>query len=200
MQFQYKKALIFGATSGIGWGLASKFVETGTSVVVVGRRKERLDSFVKEHEGKDSKATVDQAVFDITNLKDIPNFASEMFKKHPDIDCVFLNSGVQRNMNWAEPESIDLSNLEMEVLTNYTSYMHLSKAFLPYLQKQAPKETSLIFTTSGLALIPVLFCPNYGATKVRTVPGIYTGCWCRLPADLRSLIVGCIASHDSGNA
>lgn len=55
--------------------------------------------------------------------------------------------------------------VELEVKTNYTSYMYLTKAFLPFLQKQAPKETAMIFTTSGLALVPILYCPNYCATK-----------------------------------
>lgn len=170
MQLQHQKVLIFGATSGIGWALASKFVETGTSVIVIGRRKEKLDDFAKQHESTNPNATVDTAVFDITDLKAIPGFASSMFKKHTDIDCVFLNSGMQRKIDWTDPENVDLETLDLEVLTNYTSYMHLSKAFLPYLQKQAPKPTSLIFTTSGLALIPILHCPNYCATKVSKLP------------------------------
>ena len=43
--------------------------------------------------------------------------------------------------------------------------MHLTKAFLPYLQKQAPQETAMIYTTSGLALIPMPHVSNYCATK-----------------------------------
>lgn len=161
---QYKKVLVLGATSGIGWALAAKFVENGTSVIVSGRRQEKLDQFVKEH---GSKGHVDSAAFDITDLKAIPGFAADIFKKHPDIDCVWMNSGLQRAVNWAKPESVELDKIELEVLTNYTANMHLTKAFLPYLQKQAPKETSLIYTTSGLALVPILHCPNYCATKVR---------------------------------
>lgn len=164
MQFQYKKVLVLGGTSGIGWALAAKLVETGTSVIVVGRRKEKVDEFVKQH-GNSGKVTVDSAVFDITDLKAIPQFAADQFSKHPDLDCIFLNSGVQRAVNWVEPENVSLESMEMEMLTNYTAYMHLTKAFLPYLQKQAPKETAMIYTTSGLALIPIGRCPNYCASK-----------------------------------
>ena len=164
MRLQYKHVLVLGATSGIGWALAAKLVETGTSVTVVGRRKEKLDEFAKQY-GSSGSATVDTAVFDITDLKGIPQFANDMFNKHPDLDCVFLNSGMQRAVNWAEPEKIDLDAIDLEVLTNFTSFMHLTKAFLPYLQKQAPKETALIYTTSGLALIPSPQCPVYCGTK-----------------------------------
>jgi short-subunit dehydrogenase involved in D-alanine esterification of teichoic acids len=133
-------------------------------VIVVGRRKDKLDDFVKNY-GSVSSAKVDAAVFDITDLKSIPKFAIDIVERHPDLDCVFLNSGMQRALNWAEPERVDLDAMDLEVLTNYTSYMHLTKAFLPFLQKQAPKETAMIYTTSGLALVPILHCPNYCSTK-----------------------------------
>ncbi|KAJ9296262.1 hypothetical protein DTO271G3_5403 [Paecilomyces variotii] len=164
MPFEYKKVLVLGATSGIGWALAAKMVENGVNVIAVGRRKEKLDDFAKQH-GNTGKATVDTAVFDVTKLEEIPAFANDMITKHPDLDCVVLNSGIQRRLSWVEAEKFDLDTFETEVLTNYRSYIHLTKAFLPYLQKKAPQPTSLIFTTSGLALIPPSFCPNYGATK-----------------------------------
>ena len=164
MQFNYSKILLFGASSGIGKALAIKFIETGTSVVAVGRRKERLDDLAKQY-GSSGKATVDTAVFDTTDLEGIPKFAADMFEQHPDIDCVFLNSGMQRALDWTKPDQVDLEVLDLEFKTNYTSYMHLTKAFLPYLQKQAPKETSIVYTTSGLALVPMKYCPNYCATK-----------------------------------
>lgn len=149
MQLKYNKVLMLGATSGIGRALAARLVETGTSVIAVGRRQDKLDEFAKEYSSQAGK--VDTARFDITDLKAIPGFAADMFKKHPDLDCVFLNSGMQRAVDWSKPDNVDLEKLDTETLTNYTAFMHLTKAFLPHLQKQAPKETSLIFTTSGLA-------------------------------------------------
>jgi short-subunit dehydrogenase involved in D-alanine esterification of teichoic acids len=77
---------------------------------------------------------------------------------------VFLNSGIQRSLNFAKPEEIDLARADLEWTTNYTSYIHLVTHFLPFLQAQS-SPTSLIFTTSGLALLPILHCPNYCASK-----------------------------------
>ena len=164
MQLKYKKVLMVGATSGIGKAMAAKLVETGTSVIVVGRRKENLKEFKKQY-GSTSNASVDTAVFDITDLKGIPKFANDICNAHPDLDCVFLNSGMQRALNWAKPERIDMDAIDLETLTNYTSYLYLTKAFLPFLQKQAPKETAMIYTTSGLAMVPIAHCPNYCSTK-----------------------------------
>ena len=73
MPFQYKKVLVLGATSGIGRALASRLVKEGSSVIVVGRRKENLVEFVHEH-GKDKSSAVP---FDITELEKIPNFVTK---------------------------------------------------------------------------------------------------------------------------
>lgn len=151
MPFNYNKVLVLGATSGIGWALASKLVKNGTSVIVTGRRQEKLDEFVSQH-GKDKAEAVQ---FDITQLDKIPGFVKNIMESHPDIDSIFLNSGIQRGFDFSKPESIDLSSVSEEMNTNYISYIHLVTAFTPYLQKQS-KQTSFIFTTSGLALVSSL--------------------------------------------
>ncbi|KAF1940322.1 short-chain dehydrogenase/ reductase-like protein [Clathrospora elynae] len=160
MSLKYNKVLVIGATSGIGQALAEKIVQDGKHAIIVGRRQEKLDEFQKKH-GSDK---VDTIVFDITKLDEIPKFVKDVTSKHPDLDSVFLNSGVQRGFDFSKPETIDLDVLEMEFRTNYLSYMHLTTAFIPFLQKQE-KETSLIYTTSGLALLPLPRCPNYCASK-----------------------------------
>ncbi|KAK3170602.1 hypothetical protein OEA41_002683 [Lepraria neglecta] len=100
MPFQYKKVLIIGATSGIGEALASRLIKEGSSVIVSGRRNDKLEKFVHEH-GKDKSSAVP---FDITDLDKIPNFVTK----------------------W------------VSVLAN---------------------------TTSGLALVPIIRCANYCASK-----------------------------------
>lgn len=160
MSLKYNKVLVIGATSGIGWALAERIVQDGKQAVIVGRRQDRLDEFQKKH-GSDK---VDGVVFDITKLDEIPKFVKDVTSKHPDLDCVFLNSGIQRGFDFSKPETVDLDVLELEFRTNYLSYMHLTTAFIPFLQKQ-DKETSLVYTTSGLALLPLPRCPNHCASK-----------------------------------
>ena len=96
---------------------------------------------------------------------------------------MFLNSGIQRGFDFSKPESVDISTIQTEFTTNYLSYIALMKGFLPFLQSQK-SETALIWyargpsqgahrykvnlrlsTTSGLALVPMVRCPNYCATK-----------------------------------
>ena len=58
-------ALITGASSGIGEATARRLAEHGASVVVVARRKDRLDALVSEVEASGGTAVAVQA--DITD-------------------------------------------------------------------------------------------------------------------------------------
>ena len=64
-------------------------------------------------------------------------------KTHTDLDCIFLNSGIQRGVFFDKPESIDLSSVQAEFTTNYLSQVAITKAFLPFLQNKKD-ETALI--------------------------------------------------------
>jgi short-subunit dehydrogenase involved in D-alanine esterification of teichoic acids len=160
MPFKYKKVLLVGATSGIGWALAERILSAeSTKVIIVGRRAERLNELAEKY-GKENAIP---NVFDITQLSDIPSWAAAVTKDHPDLDCVFLNSGIQKAHNFAKPESVNLDWINEEITTNYLAYVHMTTAFLPHLQKQ--RETSLIYVSSGLALIPSPRVLNYSASK-----------------------------------
>jgi short-subunit dehydrogenase involved in D-alanine esterification of teichoic acids len=85
-------------------------------------------------------------------------------KQHPTLDCVILNAGIQRGLNFKKPETVDLDSVDVEFKTNYISPLHFTKAFLPFLQAQS-SPTALIYVTSGLALVPLVRCGNYCASK-----------------------------------
>jgi NADP-dependent 3-hydroxy acid dehydrogenase YdfG len=74
MSFEYKKIMVVGATSGIGQALAEKMLNERpeSKVIVVGRRKENLDSLAAKYEGR---VSVEQ--FDVTDFKGIEGFAQK---------------------------------------------------------------------------------------------------------------------------
>ena len=194
MAWKYKKVLVIGATSGgstpeiysaqfyniiapirrrqsfcsrkltlaqgIGEALAKRFVQHGSSVIVAGRRKDRLDAFV-EQEGSGKASAVQ---FDITKLDTIASTLSKITAEHEDLDCVFINSGIQRTADFSDPESVDLDMITQELTVNYLAPLALAKAVLPFLLARHT-DTAIMFTTSGLALVPAVRCPNYCAAK-----------------------------------
>jgi short-subunit dehydrogenase involved in D-alanine esterification of teichoic acids len=124
MAFGYNKVLIIGATSGIGRTLADKVVQNGSNLIVAGRRKEKLDEIVQQY-GSDK---VSAKTFDVMQLEQvrspmpseicpqltcpmktkIPQFASNIVSENPNLDRIFVNSGIQRPFDFSKPETVDL--------------------------------------------------------------------------------------------
>ncbi|KAH7419865.1 hypothetical protein BKA64DRAFT_27405 [Cadophora sp. MPI-SDFR-AT-0126] len=162
--FPYETVLVLGATSGIGLALAEKLISNGSRVIAVGRRQENLNQLQQKH----GKEKVSIHKFDVNDLEKIPRFVEEITTAHPTLSSVILNSGIQRRLDFTSPQTIDLTQVTTELTTNYLSPIHFTTAFVPHLRTlsiSSSKPTSLIFTTSGLALVPILRCPNYCASK-----------------------------------
>ncbi|KAF2438494.1 putative NADP(+)-dependent dehydrogenase [Karstenula rhodostoma CBS 690.94] len=160
MSFLYKHVLLIGATSGIGKTMADKLIAEGIHVTAVGRRKDRLDAFVSNHGF--SKAS--SLVADISDLDSLPAFVENAITQHPTIDAVFLNAGQQRRFNFASPSTVQLSQFNTEMTTNFTSFVALTHAFLPHLLASSSR-TALIYTGTHISLVPGAPWPAYSASK-----------------------------------
>lgn len=62
---------MIGASSGIGWALATKIVANSVNIIAVGRQEEKPYKFPKHCRGT-GIATVNTTVFDITKLDETP--------------------------------------------------------------------------------------------------------------------------------
>jgi len=99
LKFQGKVALITGSGTGIGQAIAKKFAENGSSVIILGRRKEPLEDTKKILEeiisNVNSKAFV--KIFPAVDVSDEVGI-SEMFdslkKSNIGVDIVVNNAGV----------------------------------------------------------------------------------------------------------
>ncbi|GAQ11655.1 uncharacterized oxidoreductase DltE [Aspergillus lentulus] len=160
MSFPYKHVLLIGATSGIGRAMADRLVQAGVKVTAVGRRKDRLDEFVQKH-GEQMASAVP---FDISVQENIPKFAAKIIDLYPDVDCLFLNAGIQLPFELDDRGQFDLEPFNKHMNVNYFSLVALTHAFLPFLiEKKSP--TSIIFTGSNVAIVPAAAMPAYSASK-----------------------------------
>ena len=66
-----------------------------------------------------------------------------LMRASSDIDCIFINAGVQGRYDLSKPESVDLAEFSKEIDLNFTSVVALTLAFLPFLQSKR-SETSFI--------------------------------------------------------
>ena len=99
MKFQGKVALVTGSGTGIGKAIATRFVENGASVIILGRRREPLEETAKVLEGiiaeKNSGATV--RIFsgvDVSDESGMNNMFDDLQKDSVNVDYIINNAGV----------------------------------------------------------------------------------------------------------
>ncbi|KAH7362192.1 short chain dehydrogenase [Plectosphaerella cucumerina] len=166
MPLPYRKVLITGASSGIGLALTERLIASNIFVIAVARRHARLTTLLTHH--GPSKLAIEP--LDISDLQALPAFTSRLLAAHPDLDCIILNAGLQRTLDFTSPSSSSpesLASVTEEMTTNYLSPLHTSLLFLPHLRARAASglPAALILVSSGLALVPIPRCPNYCASK-----------------------------------
>ena len=97
----YANALITGASSGLGRGLALHFAAKGTRVYAAARRKEQLDSLQQE-----AKGTVVPLVLDVANADATHERVRALDQECGGLDLVVANAGVgemtpAKRIDWA---------------------------------------------------------------------------------------------------
>ncbi|MCW3079589.1 SDR family NAD(P)-dependent oxidoreductase [Segetibacter sp.] len=147
--------LITGGTSGIGLAFAEEFLSLGNTVIICGRRKERLAEIAQKH-----KEIVTQ-VCDVAEASDRENLASWVISNYPNVNVLINNAGLQLLTDLTKP--VDLNRVNSEINTNVTAPIHLTSLFAQHFS--AKKEAAIINISSGLAFVPIAFMPVYCATK-----------------------------------
>ncbi|KAH7924884.1 NAD(P)-binding protein [Leucogyrophana mollusca] len=161
-----KCILIVGSTAGLGRSLALGILALPSkpTVIVCGRRKERLDELVAAHGGDGRLKAVQLDV--ATDRASLKASVEDIVKQYPELDAIMLSSGIQHIYNFSKPETIDLDNIASELTVNYISIVSMITFFLPHLIKIGETRPSFIYTiSSGLAVVPSPIVANYSATK-----------------------------------
>lgn len=148
-----KKAIVFGATSGIGQALARLLVMDGYEVMITGRRMERLQALQKE-----SPNQYLIRKHDITDLDDSKILFEELSEHMSHVDLIIHNSGIGENNFNLEWEK-DLPTLETNVL-GATRIYQLSYNFF---RKQGYGH--LVSITSIASVVGNRHVPAYHASK-----------------------------------
>lgn len=147
--------LITGATSGIGLAFAEQFIHEGNTVIICGRRADRLAEIKEKHPGIITKEC------DIANEHQREELHDWAIKNYPNLNILINNAGIQLVTDLTQPIDLDLVRMEME--TNFIAPVHLASLFASHLK--TAKDPAIINISSGLAFVPIAFMPVYCATK-----------------------------------
>lgn len=156
--------LITGASSGIGEGFARAFAREGKNLILIARRRERLEKLAHELQGvnvgNDSKGRIEIVVHDL-NLKNAPleifEYCTERGWK---IDGLVNNAGVGFQGDLVE---MTQEQVESMMIVNLVSLTQLTHFFLPDMIRRKSGFILNIASTAGFQ--PVPHFAVYSATK-----------------------------------
>ncbi|KAA0213428.1 SDR family oxidoreductase [bacterium] len=117
-----KTILVTGATSGFGEAIARRFAKEGWKLVILGRRKDRLDKLAKELKAH-------AVACDVRKRKEVFEAIASLPREFGAIDVLVNNAGLALGMEPAH--KADLDDWEQMVDTNIKGLMFVTRAVLP---------------------------------------------------------------------
>lgn len=150
---------ITGATSGFGRETARRFAEEGWSVILTGRRQERLDELKKELE---AKVPVHIAKLDVTDAQAVKEAVENLPAEFKAVKTLVNNAGLA--LSPAPSQETSLEDWHTMVDTNIKGLLNVTHALLPTLIKTGAGAT-IINLGSVAGQWPYPGSHVYGASK-----------------------------------
>ena len=151
-----RKAVVTGSTGGIGRAIAEGLARAGASVVINGRREDRVAATLRELRALFPKSEFIGVVADLAT----PEGAAELFARAPDADILVNNVGTGRPKSFfdiADREWVDLFEL------NVMSGVRASRHYVPNMAKRGWGRVVFISSESALAIPKDMI--DYAMTK-----------------------------------
>lgn len=122
MNFKGKVVVITGASSGIGEESAIEFAKREASVVLVSRRKEKLDQVAK-------KLGIESLVVpcDVSKRSDVDSMSKQVLEKFGGVDILVNNAGFGI---YGRVSKLKVEDMESQMATNFFGMIYCTKAFL----------------------------------------------------------------------
>lgn len=170
MKLAGKAALITGGGTGIGRAIAEQFVVEGASVLITGRRREKLDEAVREikenvkSRRKGGGGCIDAFPGDVAQPEDAEKMVAACVAEFGKLDIVIANAGVFTT--GSIPDS-PLEDYDQMMDINVKGTFLVCKYAIPEIVKAG--GGSVITVASSLGVRPVAGTGLYGAAKAAVV-------------------------------
>lgn len=158
-KFEYKSALITGASSGIGKSFAYLLAQKGVNLVLTARSEDKLLQ-IKQEISANYDVNVIYIVADLSEPHAPQLIFDEVSKQNISIDLLINNAGIGKWTNFLD-QSIE--TYQKMIQLNINSLVTLSQLFLPQMLQN--KKGGIINIASTGALQPCPYIAVYCATK-----------------------------------
>jgi len=156
MRLEGKVAVITGAASGFGEGMAKRFAQEGASVVVADLRGEEAERVAQEIGDKAVSIEVD-----VSRLQDTQAMVATAVSNFGSCDIFVVNAGVtHKNQSMLD---VDEATYDHVANVNMKALYHTARAAVPVMKKQGGGSILSTASTAGLRPRPGLVW--YNASK-----------------------------------
>lgn len=132
---QGKWAIITGATSGIGWATAEQLADAGFSLMLVGRRQDRLkdlsDLLVKKSSQQIQNQSFRTIVLDVGKKSDVDDFVQSEASNLQSVAVLINNAGLAKGTDKFQDGIV--GDWDEMLDTNVKGLLYLTRAILPYM-------------------------------------------------------------------
>jgi len=147
------RALITGATDGVGRLVAERLAAAGTGVIVHGRNHYKGRGVVEEIQREIGNSKVEFQRGDFESLDEVRRLAREITDAHDRIDLLVNNAGI----GFGRPEAsreISRDGYESRFAVNYLAPFLLTHLLLPVIRRSAPAR---IVNVASIGQAPIDF-------------------------------------------
>jgi len=153
-----KTIIITGASSGIGYELANLYAKPKTTLILIARRKDRLENIKSLCQKKG--ATVEIFEHDMSSLENTKQLAENIGNKFSTIDLIILNAGISLGHK-SKPSPYE--DYEYLYRVNFLSNIAFLDPILEKLKKQ--KSGQIVFISSLASIITMPSSLAYSSSK-----------------------------------
>ncbi|WEI17212.1 SDR family oxidoreductase [Acinetobacter proteolyticus] len=154
----HPKALVTGASSGIGAVYADRLAKRGYDLILVARDQSRLEQIAQKIQ-QQYGVQVEVMAVDLSKNEDVISIENRL-KSDPQINLLVNNAGISVSGQFLEQ---DLEQIEKLISLNISALVRLSHAIL---QRLIPQNTGAIINLgSVVGLAPEFGLTVYGASK-----------------------------------
>jgi uncharacterized protein len=159
-EWKGKRALVTGASAGIGKALAEELARGGTNLVLTARREDRLRALAQKLSTKHrihadvfvadlAQPAAPKAIFQFTQENGLP------------IDLLVNNAGFGQ---YGPLHTTEIDRLLQMVQVNCTAVLHLTRLFVPAMVARRSGYVLIVASTAAFQAVP--YISTYAAAKV----------------------------------
>jgi uncharacterized protein len=158
IRYKNRWAVVTGASSGLGRGIASRLAARGMSLVLTGRNEVRLDESAQQIRQTDSQIHVETVAADLSTKSGVAALLDHVGTRP--IEVLVNNAGFGSYGPFADADS---GREAEEIAVDVDAVVTLSRAFLPGML--ARRSGGILNVASTISFQPAPYQAVYGASK-----------------------------------